>query len=560
MKRVMTPLRQTLLLLSLLVPILCLASPERVSAQRQFPYRFTLDSRSADTLFTPDATSDRHRYRITAWGTYSMWEDTINSSVDPVWIYSFPDEEWAKPEWRLFTEGYPIYVGDSRMFDSHGLRVNDAPFPQLPINDEHRYSMIIDGTGEPISTSIVDWNFRGLQKRDAHDNNTGYLFVLVEELPLYEADLCAVDSSAFPSVRVSMTVARDSVRYEGFGSGLSIFENGVRVRIDSIDCDERTRPVSVALVVDRSGSMSEAWGTTTRLAKVQESAHQFVSRLGASDEGGLITLGTNVTFDQEWTSRKDDLHGAIDRIEARGYTAMNDAVDRGVRESALRPESFRRAVVLLSDGEDNVSQIRAISTVIERAVAEEIPVFTIGLLYESDDSLRLLAERTGGRHFSVSDPGSIDSVFASIAELLFEKGCCNVWYTTPAPTRDGTWRGVETVLVVDGDSVELADGGYRAPAGASGVEEIGGLDELRVRTSGDYLSVTLWSSAGNRFSLELVSVTGRTAVGPIPVEDPRGNTVNLALPTRGLPSGTYFLRITSATETTIEPVRIVGGR
>src|SRR5690606_10156922 len=108
-------------------------------------------------------------------------------------------------------------------------------------------------------------------------------------------------------------------------------------------------------------------------------------------------------------------------------------------------------VVLLSDGEDNISQIRSVSTVIQRAVEEEIPVFTIGLLYQSDDSLRLLANSTGGRHFSVSDPGSIDSVFASIAELLFEKGCCNIWYRTPREARDGTWRTVETELVVDGD-------------------------------------------------------------------------------------------------------------
>src|SRR3954463_1338293 len=77
-------------------------------AQRRFPYQFDLDSRSLDTLHTPDATDARHRYRITAWGTYSMWEDTVNSSVDATWIYSFPAEEWAKPEWRVFGEGYPI--------------------------------------------------------------------------------------------------------------------------------------------------------------------------------------------------------------------------------------------------------------------------------------------------------------------------------------------------------------------------------------------------------------------------------------------------------------------
>jgi VWFA-related protein len=561
MKLVLTSVYRILSLFSIGLPVLLFLPTERLSAQREFPYLFTLDSRSADTLFTPDASSDRHRYRVTAWGTYSMWEDTVNSSVDPVWIYSFPDEEWAKPEWRIFTEGFPIYVGDNRMFDSHGLRVDDSPFPRLRLNDEHRYSMIIDGTGEPISVAIVDWNFKGLKKQDAHDNNSGYLRILVEELPLFEADLCAIDSSNFPRIRISMNVLRDSVRFEDLETILAIYENGATVKIDSVDCDERTRPVSVSLVVDRSGSMSEAWGNTTRLDKVKESAHQFVSRLIAEDEASLITFGTDVTFDQPWTSQKRDLHDAINRIEARGYTAMNDAVDRGVGESALRSDVYRRAVVLLSDGEDNISQIRAISTVIERAVAAEIPVFTIGLLFDSDDSLRLLSSSTGGRHFSVSDPGSIDSVFSSIAEILFEKGCCNVWYTTPAPAGDGTWRNVETVLVVDGDSVDVGTGGYRAPSTSSGVEigeasaavNIGG---LAVRVVDDFIMVTFYQDVRDRAVVQIVSSAGEIVVGPVPVE-PAGGRVQIALPAAGLASGLYFLHVTTDGGVSTRPVRVL---
>src|SRR5688500_5458608 len=91
--------------------ILLILSGISLQAQTRFPFTYRLDSRIGDTVATPIPTSPLHRYRITAWGTYSMWEDTVNSSVDPMWIYSFPDEEWAKPEWRIFTEGYPIYVG-----------------------------------------------------------------------------------------------------------------------------------------------------------------------------------------------------------------------------------------------------------------------------------------------------------------------------------------------------------------------------------------------------------------------------------------------------------------
>lgn len=535
------------------------AATLNLPAQRQFPHLFTLDSRSADTLFTPDATSPLHRYRITAWGTYSMWEDTVNSSVDPVWIYSFPDEEWAKPEWRLFPEGFPIYVGDSRMFDSHGLRVNNAPFPQTPLNDEHRYEMIIGGTGEPVSTAIVDWNLRGLVKRDAHENNSGTLYVLVEELPLIDLDLCAVDSSQFPSVRVSLTVSRDSLREDALLQNLVLVENGLPVRIDSIDCGERTRPVSVGLVVDRSGSMTEEWGSSTRMTQVRSAAHKFVDRLEPTDEGALYTFGTNVRLDQSWTHRFADLHAAIDRIVPAGYTAMNDAVSEALLGSASRPDTYRKAVVLLSDGEDNISRITSISEVIDLAKRLDIPVFTIGLLLDTDDSLRALSTETGGRHFSVRDPGSIDSVFSSIAELLFEKGCCNVWYTSPRPARDGTMRLVEAAIVIDDESAAAVTGEYRAPTGTSSVRDHGRATDISVslfpNPSADKVEVVVHGgNEGGSVFVEVYSAVGERVLEPLELQSVAGGkfgTISL----HGLPDGVYALRVWREGGSTLQLVR-----
>ncbi len=518
------------------------SSAEPALGQRSFPHLFTLDSRSGDTLYTPDATSERHRYRVTAWGTYSMWEDTVNSSVDPVWIYSFPEEEWAKPEWRIFPEGYPIYVGDNRMFDSHGLRVNNKPFPELALNDDHRYEMIIDGTGAPLSTSIVDWNFKNFEPRDAHDNNSGFLYVLVEELPLYELELCAVDSSSFPNVRVSMTLWRDSVRVEDLGDKIALYEDGREVMIDSIDCGERTRPVSVALVVDRSGSMTERWGGSTRMVQVRSAARGFVDRLADDDEGALYTFGNSVTLDQTWTNRKEDLRSGIDRISPGGYTAMNDAVDEAIRGVASRPDRYRKGVVLLSDGEDNISRIRSISEVVDLARSLDVPVFTIGLLLQSDDSLRALSAGTGGRHFNVTDPGSIDSVFASIAELLFEKGCCNIWYRSPRPEGDGTYRGVEGVVRIDGDSMVMQQGGYNAPRNLSSVSQTGNHVEgakLAFVRGDDYTRIQV-VGLDRDATLEIVNIRGVSMFGPIPLSESSGALRTVGIPTGRVPSGTYI--------------------
>ncbi len=530
-------------------------------AQRQFPHLFELDSRSADTLATPDATSSRHRYRITAWGTYSMWEDTVNSSVDPVWIYSFPDEEWAKPEWRLFPEGYPIYVGDSRMFDSHGLRVNDKPFPDLEFEETtHRYSMIIQGDGRPVTASIVDWNFRGLQKRDAHDNNSGTLFVLVEELPLTEMEVCAVDSSQFPVVRVSLKVLRDSVLYEDLFANLQLTENGLPVQIDSIDCSERVRPVSVAMVFDRSGSMRETWGTSTRMQEVKVAGSRFVDRLSDTDEAAIYSFSSNVRLDQSWTTDKPALHNAISRLVPDGYTAMNDAVFSAISGVVGRPEQYKKAVIVLSDGEDNISAIQNITDVIEHAKREGIPVFAIGLLLDDDDSLRALARETGGTYFSVKDAAAIDSVFNGIAEQLFEKGCCNVWYRSPNVLNDGTWRAIGADVAFPDDTTVSINDGYRAPRSTSSVEQQGGPEDFLMAVSPNPSTdvVTLFVEGKQSGEMQLSVVN---AIGKVMLEIPSMYLVSgrsrVQLSVETLPSGRYFLRTKFNGHVYVRPLDVV---
>ena len=530
----------------LLVPILLLIFCADASAQRRFPHLFELDSRLIDTLSTPDPTSAQHRYRVTAWGTYSMWEDTVNSSVDPVWIYSFPDEEWAKPEWRLFPEGYPIYVGDSRMFDSHGLRVNDSPFPELPHNEsEHKYSTIIRGDGGPITTSIIDWNFRGLTKRDAHDNNSGYLYVLVEELPLTEMEVCAVDSSGFPTIRVSLKVLRDSTLYEGLADNLRLIENGRQVEIDSADCSERLRPVSVAIVLDRSGSMREEWGSSTRIQEVKIAGRNFVDRLLDSDEAAIYSFSGNVRIDQTWTNNRSWLKSAIDRLSPDGYTAMNDAIASAIDGVSIRPARYKKAVVVLSDGEDNISNIGSIREVIDRAVRAEVPVFAIGLLLENDDSLRTLAAETGGQYFAVSDASAIDSVFNSIAEKLFEKGCCNVWYRTPSTTKDGSWRTVEAAIAFENDTTIAVNDGYWAPFSTTGVDVLTTTPASRIIVTPNPaidVAVVEFQGGGIRsVSISMVNSIGRQVLEIEPMNVNAGHG-RIELPVSTLPTGRYFVR------------------
>jgi VWFA-related protein len=545
---------------TLLTVLALLTSVSESFAQRRFPYRFDLNSRSLDTLHTPDPTSPDHRYRITAWGTYSMWEDTVNSSVDPIWIYSFPDEEWAKPEWRLFPEGYPIYVGDSRMLNSHGLRINDAPYPQQSLNSEHRYTTIIQGNGKPVSAMIVDWNFRDFIKRDAHDNNSGWLHVLVEELPNTSMDICAIDSSQFPKIRLSLQVHRDSVRYEDFYEKLLIRENGVAVKIDSIDCSVRTAPVSIAMVFDRSGSMQEPFGSSTRMAETRIAGKRFVDRLAAFDEAAIYSFSLTTTLNQNWTSSKPLMKSAIDGLQPDGWTAMNDAIIRAIDDIERRPTDRPKAVVVLSDGEDNRSAVKSIRTVAERAKRAGVPVYALGLLLESDDSLRLLTSLTGGRYFSISDPSAMDSAFASIADVVFEKGCCSVYYTSPDARRNGSYRGVSAAVAFERDTLLEQGIGYRAPGTSSSVETAdASVQTTTVSVSPNPLrdgaSLSLHLAQGGNVRATLIDVSGREVAMLVDEYVPAGDytqSVNLG----GIAPGRYFVRVVLPGEVVLYPVMV----
>jgi VWFA-related protein len=544
--------------------LLLLFSPDSAPAQPRFPFQYRLESRRIDTVATPIPTSTRHRYRITAWGTYSMWEDTLNSSVDPMWIYSFPAEEWAKPEWRIFTEGYPIYVGDPRLGDivrgesSHGLRINNLPMPKQPLSDAHRYSFIIQGNGRPVTASIVDWNFdlKTFARRDAHGNNSGSLTVLIEELPISTLEICAIDSSAFPVIRVSVKAYQDSVRYEDLAGRILIQEAGWEVPVDSAHCAETAVGASVSMVFDRSGSMREPFGTGTRITAVRAAGRRFVDRLSAIDEATIYSFSDNTRLDQGWTSSKPLLKSAIDRLEPEGWTAMNDAVLTALDDIVRRPAARRKALVVLSDGEDNWSAVRSIQTVINRAKSAGVPVFAIGLLLDGDDSLRMLAERTGGRYFSVSDPAAFDSVFASIATLVLEPGCCSIYYTSPDRRRNGSFRPVTAAWVIPDDTTMVRSTGYHAPGGVSRVEdargELGILDvrpnpivghgSVRIRIAHDEnIMVSLVDTRGEVVR-ELYS--GRMSAGERQIE----------IPAEGLAAGRYFLRISRSGETIIHPL------
>ena len=161
-----------------------------------------------------------------------------------------------------------------------------------------------------------------------------------------------------------------------FVSGLTrddfeIYEDGVLQTASHFDA-ERV-PVSLGLAIDTSGSMvGEKW------AAAHAAVQRFlVDLLGSQDEVFLYRFDSRAQLVQPWTSDRREAGRALGTVQPRGGTAMYDAVADAI-PLAQRGTKRKKALVVISDGQDTSSQIRVLE--LTRLIQEsEVLVYAIGI-------------------------------------------------------------------------------------------------------------------------------------------------------------------------------------
>ena len=176
----------------------------------------------------------------------------------------------------------------------------------------------------------------------------------------------------------------------------------------------RRTPVNLAIVLDRSGSMS---GDKIREAK--EAAIMALERLGPDDIASVVTYESTVEVLVPATklTDRDQIYAAIRRIQAGGSTALFAGVSKGAAElrKFLSAERVNR-VILLSDGIANVGpsspgDMAELGASLSR---EGIAVSTIGLgLDYNEDLMTRLAVESDGNHFFAENGSDLDRLFAT---------------------------------------------------------------------------------------------------------------------------------------------------
>lgn len=181
------------------------------------------------------------------------------------------------------------------------------------------------------------------------------------------------------------------------------------VRLDDETTPTADQPISMALVLDRSGSMSGA-----KLEDARRAAHRFVELLDGRDELAFITFSDQVESTELLTmtdANKVTVHGAIDAVTASGATYLSGGIERGT--SALAMARGARRMVVVSDGQPTVGAVDepALVSLVGRAHDGSITVTALGVGAEYDGLLmQHLAERGGGMYGYLRDATALEDV------------------------------------------------------------------------------------------------------------------------------------------------------
>jgi VWFA-related protein len=160
--------------------------------------------------------------------------------------------------------------------------------------------------------------------------------------------------------------------------------------------------------------------------EMQAAAVSFTNKLSAPpDEAEIIRFAKivePVVPDPEFTSVKGDLIAAIQAAipvdqDFRDGTAMYDAVELAVADTAAQGPGRRRAVVVIADGRDNISFID-LNELIDQALDSGVPVFTIGLGDVNAENMQQLADETGGQYYYAPDEGDLDAIYDQISDII----------------------------------------------------------------------------------------------------------------------------------------------
>jgi len=227
---------------------------------------------------------------------------------------------------------------------------------------------------------------------------------------------------------------------------------------------ESDLPLRLAILIDTSNSIRD------RFRFQQEAASDFVNTVIRPHEDAAIVVSFDTAAElvADLTDNTEKLNNAIKSLRPGGGTALYDAIFFACRDKLMQDQprhKFRRAMVILSDGEDNQSRYTR-DQALEMAHKADVVIYTIstnrtGMEGDGDKIMKYFAEQTGGQVFFPFKAQDLAQSFENIANELRHQ--YNVLYRPEPLKTDGLYHPVEVKVRGRKDLVVRARHGYYAP-------------------------------------------------------------------------------------------------
>ena len=305
---------------------------------------------------------------------------------------------------------------------SFGAQQSPKPGMPTPQNQAPSLTVDRDPVRSPDAEQPPSANGQPLRKE-----GEGYvLHTDVEEVVL--------NATVLQGTQLVQTLKRDNFQ---------VFEDGVKQTIVSFQHTDL--PVSIALVVDNSGSMSK------KRPAVNKSALDLVEASNPADEAFVVNFSDEAYIDQDFTSNVAKLRDGLSHIESRGGTALYDAVVASADKLVADAKRPKQVLVIITDGEDNASTLTLDQTIRRVQELSGPVIYSIGLLFGDEMShaevrharraLELLSNETGGIAFFPKSIEQVDEIAAEVARDI--RSQYTIGYRSSKPTSQPGFRRIQ---------------------------------------------------------------------------------------------------------------------
>ena len=249
----------------------------------------------------------------------------------------------------------------------------------------------------------------------------------------------------------------------------TVFEDGKPQ--DIISFHHVDIPVAMGIVIDNSGSMRE------KRAKVNQAALNLVRSSNPKDEVFIVNFNDEQYLDQDFTNDLLKMKEALEKIDARGGTALYDAIVASADHLRQNARLEKKVIFVVTDGEDNASS-ETLEQAVKQLQQENSPsIYAIGILGDEEHpkrarkALQIISDRTGGIAFFPKTLDEVDAISRTIANEIRNQYAIGYKPTTPKKAGDFRQIRVEAKAKGHGKLVVRTRSGYYAggqPAGSAG--------------------------------------------------------------------------------------------